>query len=806
MHDFIFAARTLRKNPGFGAVAILTLALGVGANTAIFSVIKAVLLDQLPFRDPALLVAIATSTDKIERPVTVDYTTTHDLRERTRSFESMSLYRMWRSALVGDGDPELVNGLRVGHDYFDTLGVRMQLGRAFRPEEDRLDQWKTVVILSHSLWMRRFGGDPNMIGRVIRLNESSFTVVGVLPANFQPVPLGAGDDAREMFAPLGYELSFRDACRGCEHLRLVARLKPGVSPETGSADLNVALRGIVNENRANYDPSIRAVVTPLHDLIFGRVRAALWILAAAVGIVLLIACANIANLLLARATGRQQEIALRTALGASRPRLVRQFLIESLMLAFAGGICGIALAWIGTSTVAAIAPREIPRIEAVKVDSTALLFGLAASVLAAGLFGLAPALRSSRVDLTESLKELAKSTAGRGKQGLRNTLVVAEIALAFVLVMGAGLLAKSFLRLMNVDPGFDSKNVLTLSTYVYSQRYGKPELELGYYRQVFEKLRSTPGIDSVAMVSTLPLTSFDRTLFHIQDKPLANPIQAPSVDRYSITPDYFRVMRIPVKRGRAFTDEDRVFARPVVIVSESCARTEFPGEDPIGKHIQLSRPDDSKPWMTIVGVVGDVRQYALDREATMAVYLPEAQNTDFAYQLVARTTVDPRRMTAAVRGAFLEVDKSQPVYNIAPMDSYLRSSVAQRSFTLTLFGLFAALALGLAAIGIYGVISYAVSLRTREIGVRMALGARWNDVLGMVLKQGIVLAVAGLAAGFAASLALTQFLASLLYEVRPADPTTSVVAVLLTIVALAASFIPARRAANIDPIVALRYE
>jgi putative ABC transport system permease protein len=807
MRDITFAARTLRKNPGFTAIAILTLALGVGANTAIFSVIKAVLLDQLPFRDPAGLVNIATGTEKSEHPITVDYTTTYDLRQRTQSFESMSLYRMWRSALVGDGDPELVTGLRVNYDYFDTLGVKMQLGRAFLPEEDRLDRWKTVVILSHSLWTRRFGADPNIIGRTIRLNESSFTVVGILPADFQPIPLGAGDAAREIFAPLGYELSFQDACRTCRHLRLVARLKGGVSPETASADLNVAMRGIIDEHRDAYEPSVHQVVTPLRDLMFGRVSAALWILAAAVGIVLLIACANVANLLLARATGRQHEIALRTALGASRSRIVRQLLIESLMLAATGGICGITLAWFGTSAVGAMAPREIPRIEAVKIDINVLLFGLGASILAGVLFGLAPALRSSRVDLADSLKELAKSTAGRGKQGLRSALVVAEFALAFVLVMGAGLVGKSFLLLMNVDPGFDSKNVLTLSTYVYSQRYAKPEQELSYYQQVFEKLRATPGIDSAALVSTLPLASFDSTAIFIQEHPIANLTRAPFVDRYSITPDYFRVMRIPIKRGRAFTDQDRASASPVAIVSESFARAQFPGEDAIGKHIQLGGIKQTKPWMTIIGVVGDVRQYGLDRAATMATYIPQAQNTDFSFELVARTTGDPRQMAGAVRAAFLDVDKTQPVYDIAPMDSYLRASVAQRSFTLTLLGLFAALALGLAAIGIYGVISYAVSLRTREIGVRMALGARWNDVLGMVLRQGIALAAVGLAVGFAASLVVTQFLSSLLYEVRPTDLTTSaLVAVLLAMVALVASLVPASRAARVDPIVALRYQ
>ncbi|MBZ5602708.1 MAG: ABC transporter permease [Acidobacteriia bacterium] len=807
MGDLTFAARMLRKNPGFSAVAILTLALGVGANTAIFSVIKAVLLNPLPYRDPNRLVTIATGARESVRPVTVDYTTTYDLRARTRSFESMSLYRTWRSALIGDGAPELVNGMRVSHDYFDTLGVSMQLGRAFLPEEDRLDRWNKVVILSHSLWMRRFGGDPKIIGRIVRLNETSCTVVGVLPASFEPIALSQSDQAREIFAPLGYELTFRDACRGCQHLRLLARMKPGVSSAAAEAELNAALGSIVRDNPKSYDPAIHAIATPLRDQVTGRVSVALWVLAGAVGFVLLMACANIANLLLARATGREKEVALRTALGASRARIVRQMFVESLTLAAAGGICGTLLAIFGTSAVVAAAPREIPRIGEVKIDTAVLLFALASSLVAAVLFGLAPALRTSRADVAGALKELGKATSSRGRQSLRNALVIAEFALAFVLIAGAGLLGRSFLNLMNVDPGFDPRNVLTLNTYVYSERYTKPEQELNYYEQVFDRLRATPGIDSMAMVSTLPLTSFDHTALHIQDRPLANPREAPSVDRYSITPDYFRVMRISLKRGRAFTDQDRAGAPLAAIVSESTARTQFAGEDPIGKHIQLGGRDESKPWATIVGVVGDVRQYGLDRAPIMAAYIPQAQNLNFSYMFVARTTIDPRQLEHAVRDGFLSVDKTQPVYDIAPMDSYLRESLGERSFTLALLGLFAALALALAAIGIYGVISYTVSLRTREIGIRMALGARWTEVLGMILKQGLAMAAVGLVAGFLASLALTRFLATLLYEVRPSDVATSAaVAALLAVVALAASYFPARRAARVDPVIALRYE
>jgi len=805
MPDLILAIRMFRKNLGFSLVATITLALGVGANTAIFSVVKAVLLNQLPYRDPDRLMAIAEADPGTVHPLTVDFTTTYDLRARNRSFESMSLYRAWRSALIGQGNPELMNGLRVNYDYFDTLGVKMQLGRTFTAEDDRADRWNHVLIISHGLWTRNFGRDQNIVGRTVRLNESTFTIVGVLPANFRPVPLGQSDDVRDIFAPLGYELNQSSACRGCQHLRLVARLKSGIGARDAGAELNAVLAGIVREHTDAYNSAIRVNVTPLREEVFGQVRTALWVMLGAVSFVLLIACANVANLLLARATGRAKEIALRTALGAGRGRLIRQMLTESLVLAVAGGIVGLGLAFVGTSAVAAAAPREISRIVEVKIDVTVLLFAFGASLLAGVLFGLAPALRASRVDLTEGLK--GRSTEGHGTMNLRDALVAVEFGLAFVLVVGVGLLGKSFVHLIHVDPGFDARNVLTANAYVYARRYADPRVELNYYNQVFDRLRANGGFESMAMVSTLPFTSFDRTLFHIQDQPLANPNEAPDVDRYSISPDYFRVMRIPLKRGRGFSGQDQRGSPAVAIVSESCARTLFPIEDAIGKHIQLGGRDDNKPWMTIVGVVGDVRQYGLDRAPNMEAYIPQAQDLNFTYIFVARTIGDPGRMEGAVRDAFLAVDKTQPLFDVVPMETYLSASLAGRTFTLVLLGSFGVLALALAAIGIYGVISYAVSLRAREIGIRMALGAKWSDVSRLILRQSLTLTGTGLAAGFVASLWLTRFLASLLFDVHPTDPGTILgVALLLTGVALVGSYVPARRAAKVDPAIALRSE
>jgi len=806
MNHLVFAARTLHKNLGFSVVAVITLALGVGANTAVFSVVKTVLLNQLPYREPDRLVSIAESDSGTPNPETVDFTTVYDWRARSHSFEHMSLYRGADGAMVDQGGPELLRGMRVNYDFFDTLGVRMQLGRTFVPEEDRPDR-RHVVILSHGLWVRRFGADANILGRVLRLTGSAFTVVGVLPAGFRPLLVSGSDTPPEMFLPLGYALSERDACRGCQHLHLIARLKPHVAVGEARAELNTIMREIVREHPKVYDHAAKVVVMPLRDRLLGRVSIALWILLGAVGFVLLIACANVMNLMLARATGRTKEIAVRAALGAGRPRLILQLLTESIMLALIGGAAGVLLAMWGTAALASLSPKEIPRVNEVRVDGTVLLFGLGVSLLTGLLFGLLPALRGSRTDLNDVLKGLGKSTQESSRHTVRNLLVSAELALAFVLVLGVGLLGKSFVKLMNVNTGYDPHNVLTLNTFVYGARYQKPEVELSYYREAMERVRAIPGVESAAMVSTLPLSGFDRRGFHILERRLANDAEAPAVDAYSVSPDYFRVMHIQIKRGQSFTEQDRLGAPLVAMISESCARTVFAHENPIGQHIQLGGRDESKPWATIVGIAGDVRQYGPDRPSNMEAYIPQAQNLSFSYMLVARTTIDPRLTEQAVRNAFMAVDKTLPVFNVTPMETYYKASLAERTFTLVLLGVFGMLALTLAAVGIYGVISYAVSLRTRELGIRMALGAERRDVLTMLLRQASALIGIGLAAGYLAALALARLLASLLYEVEITDVATSLtVALILGAVALAGSYIPARRAMRLDPMIALRYE
>ena len=805
--DVRYGLRQLRKSPTYTAMVALTLALGIGASTAIFSVVKAVLLNQLPFRDPERLVKIAEADPDTSDPETIDFTTTYDLRERNQFFESISLFRDGDVAMVEQEQPEVLEGLRVNYDYFDTLGVKMQLGRAFVADEDH-PQTRYEAILSHGLWLRRFGGDRSIIGRTIRLNDKPYKVVGVLPETFRPFAREDRVALPEIFTPLGYDLGLRDACRGCQHLQAIGRMKPGVSVEQARSELNAVMRVIVREHPTEYSERTVIAMRPLRDYTVGKVRTALWILQGAVGIVLLIGCANVAHLSLARASSRVKEMAVRAALGAGRMRLVRQMLSESLLLAIAGGLLGVMLAWWGTHALTALGPKELPRATEIRIDMPVLWFALAVSIFAGLLFGVAPALHASRVDPNESLKDVGRSTEGRARFAYRHLLVTVELALAFVLAMGAGLLSKSLVRLLNVDPGYDPHNVLTAGVYVYGDRYhDKPEAELNYYEQALQRLRSTPGIESVAMASNLPLLTFDRSAFHIQDHPLANDADAPDVDRYSVSPDYFKVLDIPLKSGRLFADGDRKGTPLVALISESCARTLFPNQDPVGKYIQIGGRHDDKEWMTVVGVVGDVQQYGLDEPSNMAAYVPLAQDLSFGYNVAVRTTGDPRRMEQTVRRAFLSADSTQPVFHVRPLEDYVAESLAARRFTLMLLGLFGGLALVIAAVGTYGVISYAVSLRMREFGIRMALGAARKDILQMVLRRGLKLAATGLGLGIVASVVFTRFLTALLFQVKPTDMmTTLAVLLILAGVALLANYLPAHRASHVDPNVALRYE
>jgi len=798
--DLRYACRGIRQNPGFAAAAVLTLALGIGGNTAIFTVVRSVILKPLDYPHPDRLVKIAESDPDTPVPETIDFTTAWDLRAASRSFENLSLFHYSSVVLASQENPEVIAGMRINADYFQTLGIRMQLGRDFTPGED-LPKTRYEVILAHGIWMRRFGGDPKIVGRDLRLNTSSFRVVGVLPASYRPVK----DDA-EVYLPLGYDLGLPEACRGCQHLQAIGRLRPGISVERAQTELAALMAHIVSTHPQDYSDRQMVTVQPLREFLVGRVSKAMWVLLGGVGFVLLIACANVANLVLARATRRSREMALRTALGAGRSRIVRQLLAEYLLLAAGGGAAGLLLAWRGTAALAAFAATQLPRADEIHMDGPVLAFTLFTTVLTVLLFGAAPALKTACADCSAALQEMGRASEGRSHHALRDVLVAVELALAFVLVMGAGLLGRSFLHLMAVNPGYDPHNVLTCGVYVYGPRYKEAQAEISFYEQAMTRLRAVPGVESAAMVSTLPLFSFDRRGFHIQDRPLANnDSEAASVDTYSISPDYFHVMRIPIRRGRAFTGYDRKGSPLVAVISESCARIQFPGRDALGKHIQLGGRFEDRPWFEIVGIAGDIRQYALDRPPDMEAYIPLAQDNSFGYNLVVRTTLDPARLEGATRAAFLEVDKTQPLYRMQPMEQYVAESLATRTFTLVLLALFGGLAILLAAIGIYGVISYSVALRTREVGIRMAIGAGRGDVLRMMLRHSLLLIVAGLAAGFVVALGVTRFLGTLLFAVHPADlMTSSAVAAILAGIALLASYLPALRATRIDPVAALR--
>lgn len=803
MGDLRLAGRTLRKTPAASAVAVITLTLAIGANTAIFSVVKAVLLNPLPYQDANRLVTLAITAPDMPDNQTVDALTPEDWRKRSRSVESLSIYGDASTVMVENGQGEIVRGLRVNSNFFDTLGVKMQLGRAFLPEEDRPDRRFTVVILSHGFWIRRFGGDPLIVGRVVELSGFHYRVTGVLAANFAPLLHGTTELLPEIYMPAGVD--YGSACRRCLGPHAIARLKPGVSVEAARSELAAVMREIVREHPGDYHRDASIKVTPVRDFLFGRVQTALWAVWGGAGVVLLIACANIANLLLARATGRAKEMAIRAALGAGRGRLIRQLLSESAVLATAGAAGGLLLALAGTGALASALQQEIPRAGDVRTDLGVLGFSLAVSLLTAMLCGLAPAWHSARVDLNHAMKTSGKGSGDRSRHGVRRLLVAGEIALATILVCGALLLAKSFARLMNVDPGYDPGNVLTLSSNVWGSRYQEQAAQLQYYQEALEKLRSVPGLKGAAWTSMLPLDAADRRQMDVLDGNRMGDGGTPArVEMYSVSPDYFHVMKIPLKRGRLFNEYDTVMTPKVALISESCARKEFPGEDPIGKQIRLA----DVGVRIIVGVVGDIRQYGLDRAPNMEAYIAQAQDVIIGfYRLVARTAGPPMRMGPSIRAVFGSVDSTLPVYHIKSMEEYLAGTLAPRTVALVLLGFFAVLALVLAAAGIYSVISFVVELRAREVGIRMALGARRGHVVALIFGQSLAPLGLGLVVGIAGASLVTRLLASLLYGVRSMGWSTPAAAIsLLAVVALAATIGPARRATGADPMAALREE
>jgi putative ABC transport system permease protein len=795
-HDARFAVRMARRNPGFTLLAVATLALGVGSTTAIFSVFKAVLLNRLPYSHPDRVVALSQLDPTSAGGVGVSAWIANEWRTRTRGFASISLYGDASRVLVENGEAEVLRGLRVDHEFFDTLGVRMLLGRTFRADEDHWPR-ANVVILSHAFWVRRFGADPGIIGRILSLSTEPYQVIGVLPPAVYPLRMSNPAEKPDIFMPLGYDPSAAAACRTCLAGIPVGRLKSGVSVNEARAELDAVMQQIAREYPSDFARDTTVLVEPLRDHLVGPIQTPLWILLGAVAFVLLIACANIANLLLARATARTKEIAMRAALGASRLRLAGQLLTESLILSAIGGTAGVVIGWRGAAAIAALAPKELPRLDEVRMDPMVLLFGVAVSLTTGLLFGILPALRVSRTDPVHI----------RARSGLRNLLVIAEVALAFVLAVGTGLLAKSFVRLTAVDAGFDPHHIFTLSLTLNGARYATPESTLGYYRQVLERVRAVPGVLSAGMVSNVPLSHTEPAKLRLEGGPSLSDSEAPSADVVWASPDYFRVFKIPLKRGRFFTGRDGVSDPPAAIVSESLAKSRFPDSQPIGRRIQLGPRQDNGPWFTIVGIVGDVRNNGFDQEPDQAVYVPQATDLDHYTRLVVRTAGEPMSFDKAIRAAIRDVDPLQAVFHVQPMNDYVASFLAGRSFTLKLVGLFGTMALLLAAVGIYGAVSYTVGLRTREVGIRMALGAQRLGIVRLILRDVSVLLASGLAAGFLFAVALTRFLSHLLFEVSPTDLSTSAsMALVLACIALSAGYLPARRAASIDPSQAIRSE
>ena len=798
--DIRYGVRSLLKQPGFAAVAVLTLALGIGANSTIFSFVNGVLLRPLPYHEPERLVLLDETAPK--RGVTsvgVSFPNFLDWREQNRVFEGVAAYIPAGYTLVGAGEPEQLRGARVTSGLFEILGVTPALGRTIRPEEDRPEN-DTVVILGHGLWQGRFGADPGVVGRMISLNNRPHTVIGVMPPDFK------FPEVADLWLPLA--LDAQRWTRNDHGLGAIARLKPGISLVRAQAEMvSVALR--IEEQNPVTNEGMSVSVSNLREGLVGDYQQALMILLGVVGFVLLIACVNVANLLLARASARRKEISIRSALGAGRWRIMRQLITESLVLGAAGGALGLVMSVWGLELLLSAVPVEFPFWMKFNLDGRVLAFTAGVSLLTGIVFGAAPALQASKVDLNEALKEGGRSAAvGAGRHRLRALLVVAEVALSLVLLVGAGLMMRSFLRLQNVKPGLNPENVLTMIVSLPRAKYQEPERQVAFFEQLLERVKSLPGVEGAAAVSNLPLSGsrWGRSLT-VEGRSVLSVGEAPMINHCVVTPGYFRSMGIPILTGRDVADEDAKDSPKVTVIDERLAREYWPDESPLGKRIRFGPPESNEPWFTIVGVAGEVRHERLDAQTRKTVYVPYRQIPVGGMTLTVRTATDPLSLTAAIRGQVRGLDPDQPVASVRTMEEVVFSTVWQPRLYAILFAVFAAVALALASVGIYGVMSYAVSQRTHEIGIRMALGAQAADVLKMVLGQGLVLVLVGVVTGLGAAFALTRLMASLLYGVSATDPTTfAAIALLLLCVALLACYVPARRAMKVDPMVALRYE
>ena len=803
LNDFRYVVRTLLKSPLFTIVAIVTLALGIGANTAIFSVVDAVLLRPLPFSQPEQLVRIFGTSPQLDRSP-VSPANFLDWRERNQVFERICAYTDDVMTLLGSEAPERLRVERVSWDFFDLLGVSPSFGRSFTREEDENGR-NQVAVLSYEFWQTRFGGRTDIVGQTLNLNDKPFTVIGVMPRGFT-----FPDRRMQLWTPIAFTPAERNV-RDTNYLSVIARLKKGVTLAHASSDMNGVAQQISREHpELNTGASLKLLT--LGSVVIGNVRPLLLVLLAAVVFVLIICCANVANLLLARSAGRQKEVAIRRAIGASRSRIIRLVLAESAVLGVIGGIFGCLLAIWGIDLLIALRPQGLPRLDEIGMDWRILVFTGGISLLCGFLFGLAPALQASSAQLNDVLKQGDRTgTINPTSFGTRNLLVGSEVALSLILLVGAGLLIRSFGRLVDVDPGFRPDNVLTVSIPLSASRYADPQRQAAFFQRLLKQARELPGVQSAGVVSDLPLFGGSSTGFDVSGRPEASPSERPLTEFRSASADYFRAMGIDLIAGRTFNDGDKAGAPGVAIINQTLARKYFGTANPIGQRIGLSRPTD---WREIIGVVRDVRNYGLAAEVKPECYLPYLQNSpDYLagsaswMVMVVRTDAAPTGYIGTIKRELQLIDKDQPISSIKPMTAYLAESIAERRFNMLLLGIFATLALVLAAIGIYGVISYSVAQRTREFGIRMAMGAGRGNLIALIMRQGMRPALLGLVIGLAGAAATTRFMSSLVFQVSVTDPGIFlIVALVLGFVALAACLVPARRASRVDPMVALRYE
>lgn len=811
--DIRYGARTLFKNPSFTLIAVLTLALGIGANTAIFSVLNFVLLRPLEFANPDQLVMIWERNLKkgwSESPTS--FANFVDFRDNAKLVE-LSSFTDTNLNITGGEQPERVPGLRVSANLFSLLGVNPLHGRWFAPGEDQPGSGR-VLILSYGLWQRSFGGNSNVVNQRVQVNGQSHTIVGVMPSNFKFPPsfsanVGTSEETvinADLWVPLTKDdVKF---VRDIRNLKMIGRLKPGVSAQQAQAEIN-AIAHRLDSDFPDVNGGIESHVIPMSEQVTGDIRSALLILMAAVGLVLLIACANVANLLLAKATGRQKEVAIRTALGAGRSRILRQLLTESVLLGLFGGLLGLVFAIVGAKSLVAFVTVNLPRLKDFTFDGKVLLFTLGISLLTALIFGLAPAIDASRPNLNEALKEGGRSSGASARRNrLRNVLVIAEVALAVVLVTASGLMFRSFVRLQRVNPGFNPENLLTLEIELPEASYPSDQQQKLFQQQLLQKVRAVPGVQVAGSVDNLPFSgnAFNSS-FMIEGRPVPALTERPRAFYRVISPEYFSTMGISIARGNPFTDRDTADVPGVAIINDAAARKFWPGEDPLGKRIKRGRPESKNPWLSIVGIVGSANQLSLREDTQPEVYLPYLQNASRTLTLVARTTSDPRMITGQIRKEVWTIDKDLPVSSMKLMEDLISTSVAQPRFYMILLSVFAGLALILAAVGVYGVMSYNVTLRTRDIGIRMALGASPMDIFKHVVGQAMVLTLIGLGVGLVLAVTSTRVMSNLLYGVSSFDLLTlAVTSAVLLIVAMLASYLPARKATQVDPMVALRYE